>query len=82
MDSLTILFLVGTLGLYLIQFFMDRKDPKVELKIFTLLMGICSVCTIITDESLNTSTVGLLPIFPIIFVMLHTIIALVWSGRR
>lgn len=82
MDSLTILFLGGVLGLYLIQFFMDKNDPKAELKILTLLFGICSVCTILTDESLNTSEIGLLPLFPVIFVMLHTVLGLLWGTKR
>lgn len=78
MDSLTIMFLVGVIGLYLITFFVKKDKNVTELRLLTLLMGICSICTIITDTSLNQSEIGLLPIFPVIFIMLHVIINLAW----
>lgn len=79
MDSLTIFSLAGVLGLYLLTFFTQKDKSITELRILTVLMGICAVCCILTDESLNASTIGLLPIFPTVFVMLHSIIALIWE---
>ena len=81
MDVLTILFLGLTIGLYLLIFFVPRERHVGELRLLTLLAGICAVCCIVTDSELNTSTIGLLPIFPVIFIMLHTIVNLGW-GRR
>lgn len=81
MDVLTIVFLTMTIGLYLLIFFVPKERHVVELRLLTLLSGICAVCCIITDTELNTSTIGLLPVFPVIFIMLHTIVNLGW-GRR
>ena len=80
MDVLTIVFLIMTIGLYLMIFFVPKERYVGELRLLTLLSGICAVCCIITDPELNTSTIGLLPIFPVVFIMLHTIISL--AGRR
>lgn len=79
MESLTILFLTCVLGLYILTYFMKDNKNLSEFRLLTLIMGICSVCTIITDESLNGSEIGLLPIFPVVFVMLHTVIGLIWQ---
>lgn len=79
MDALTIIFLIAVIGLYLLTFFVPKDRYIGELRLLTLLMGICAVCCIVTDTELNSSTIGMLPIFPVIFIMLHTLIGIIWS---
>lgn len=79
MDVLTIIFLIAAIGLYLLIFFVPKDKYLGELRLLTLLMSICAICCVVTDPELNQSTIGLLPIFPILFIMLHTLINLIWG---
>lgn len=79
METLTLLFLGCVLGLYILMYFLKDDKKMGEFRLLTLVMGVCSICTIITDESLNGTEIGLLPIFPVVFIMFHTVVGLIWQ---
>lgn len=76
MEDLTILFFLLMIGVYLIQLILKKAEKSFELVMCTILFAICSICCIITDDTLRGDTIGLLPIFPTVFIMLHSIVRL------
>ena len=76
MDDLTLLFFLLMIGIYLLQLILSKSERGNEIRMITILFAICSVCCIITDESLKGDTIGLLPLFPSVFILLHSIVGL------
>lgn len=76
MDDFTLLFFLLMIGIYLLQLVLNKSDRGNEIRMITILFAICSICCIITDESLREDTIGLLPLFPSIFILGHSVVGL------
>lgn len=70
------LFFLLMIGVYMINLILAKSERAMELKMCTILFAICSICCVITDESLKGDTIGLLPLFPSVFILLHSIVGL------
>ncbi len=77
MEELTMIFMGATMVVYLVSILYNRKG--VELTLLTLILGACSICTILTDESINGDMIGLLTLFPVLFAVLQSVIKLIWG---
>lgn len=76
MEDLTILFFLLMIGTYLLQVFLKKTERNLELKMCTILFSICAICCIVTDDTLAEAELGYLPIFPSVFILLHSIVGL------
>lgn len=76
MEDLTILFFLLMIGTYLLQMFLKKTDRNMEIRMCTIILSICAICSIITDDSLMAEELGYLPIFPSVFILLHSIVGL------
>lgn len=78
MENLTLMFVVGTVIVYMIQVLLTKRQG-IELPAFTLVLGICAIATILTDETIKGDMIGLLILFPVIFAILQSIIKIIWG---
>lgn len=76
MNDLTLLFFMLTIGVYLLSLFLKNTDRADEVRMCNITLGICAICCILTDESLKGSEIGLLPLFPTVFILAHSIVGL------
>lgn len=76
MQELTLLFFLLMIGVYLLQILTKRTDKRNEMIFLTILMSICAISCIVMDEDCTTDMIGMLPIFPSVFILLHSIIGL------
>lgn len=76
MQELTLLFFLLMIGVYILQILMKRTDRRNEMIYLTILMSICAISCIVMDEECTTDMIGMLPIFPSVFILLHSIIGL------
>lgn len=76
MDELTLLFFLLMIGIYILQLILLKSEHTMEIKMCTILFAICSICCVLTDETLQGDTIGLLPLFPSVFILLHSIVGL------
>ena len=76
MQELTLLFFLLMIGVYLLQILTKRSDRRNEMIFLTILMSICAISCIVMDEDCTTDMIGMLPIFPSVFILLHSIIGL------
>ncbi len=76
MQDLTLLFFLLMIGVYILQILMKRTDRRNEMIYLTILMSICAISCIVMDEDCTTDMIGMLPIFPSVFILLHSIIGL------
>jgi len=76
MDDLTLLFFMLTIGVYVLSLFVKNIDRADEVRLCTMMLSICAICCIVTDDSLMTDEIGLLPIFPTVFIMAHSVVGL------
>lgn len=76
MQELTLLFFLLMIGVYLLQILTKRTDKRNEMIFLTILMSICAISCIVLDEDCTTDMIGMLPIFPSVFILLHSIIGL------
>lgn len=79
MNDLTVLFFLLMIGIYLLQLILKKSDRAMEWGMCTILFSICAICCILTDSSLREENIGFLPIFPAIFILLHSIVGLTKS---
>lgn len=76
MNDLTLLFFMLTIGVYVLSLFVKNIDRADEVRLCTMMLSICAICCIVTDDSLMTDEIGLLPIFPTVFIMAHSVVGL------
>ena len=77
MNELTMLFFLLTIGVYVLSLFIRNNDRADEVKICTMMLSICAICCIVTDSELMGDEVGLLPIFPTVFILAHSVVGLI-----
>ena len=70
------MFFLLMIGVYILQILMKRTDRRNEMIYLTILMSICAISCIVMDEDCTTDIIGMLPIFPSVFILLHSIIGL------
>lgn len=70
------MFFLLMIGVYLLQILTKRTDKRNEMIFLTILMSICAISCIVLDEDCTTDMIGMLPIFPSVFILLHSIIGL------
>lgn len=76
MQDITLLFFLLMIGVYLLQILMRNAEKRNDMVFLTILMSICAVSCIVMDEDCTTDIIGMLPIFPSVFILLHSIIGL------
>lgn len=76
MQDLTLLFFLLMIGVYLLQILSRRAEKRNEMIFLTILMSICAISCILMDEECTSDMIGMLPIFPSVFILLHSIIGL------
>ena len=76
MNELTLIFMAGAFILYIVSMFTKRMGS--ESNFLILIFCMCSICAILTDDSINADMVGMLTLFPVLFIMLHSIIKIIW----
>lgn len=70
------IFMVATFIVYIIASLYRRTGE--EMNLLTLVLGICSIAAILTDETIKNDMIGLLTLFPIVFMVLQSIIKMIW----
>lgn len=79
MEDLTLLFFLLMIGFYILSMLMKKSGRAGELLMGTFLLSICSIVCILTDETLMQDIKTTIPIFPSVFILLHTIINSIWK---
>lgn len=79
MEDLTLLFFLLMIGFYILQMILKKSGHASELQFATLLLSICAIVCILTDESLMLDVKTTIPIFPSVFILLHTIVSMIWK---
>jgi len=79
MEDLTLLFFLLMIGFYILQMILKKSGRASELQFATLLLSICAIVCILTDESLMLDVKTTIPIFPSVFILLHTIVSMIWK---
>lgn len=80
MQELSIILLIVPMALFIIRFVVK----KVEINWLTFITGICGICALLIDESLETQTM-VIAIMPLILVTMFSaleIMGLVRGGKR
>ena len=79
MEDLTQLFFLLMMGFYILQIILKKSGRAAELQFATILLSICSIVCILTDESLMLDIKTTIPIFPSVFILAHTIVNMLWK---
>lgn len=79
MEDLTLLFFLLMIGFYILSMLLKKSGRAGELMMGTLLVSICAIVCILTDSSLMQDVKTTIPIFPSVFILLHTIINMIWK---
>ena len=78
MQDLTLIFMLGTVVLYIVTVLSRRYGRYNEMNYLTIILAICSISTILLDDTVNGDTAGLLTLFPVVFILLQCIIKMIW----
>ena len=70
------LFFLLMIGVYVLSLVIRNNDRAEEIKICTMMLAICAICCIVTDGELMGDEIGLLPLFPAIFILAHSVVGL------
>ena len=73
MNDLTLLFFMLTIGVYVLSLFVKNLDRGDEVRLCNMMLAICAICCIVTDSDLMGDEIGLLPLFPVIFILAHSV---------
>lgn len=79
MEDLTLLFFLLMIGFYILQLLLKKSGRAGELIMGTFLLSICAIVCILTDDSLMQDVKTTIPIFPSVFILLHSIVNLIWK---
>lgn len=79
MEELTLIFFLLMIGFYILNLLLKKSGYGTELIMATILMSICAIACILTDETLMLDVQSTLPIFPSVFILLHSIVNLIWK---
>ena len=79
MEELTLIFFLLMIGFYILNLLLKKSGHGAELIMATILMSICSIACILTDDTLMQDVQSTLPIFPSVFILLHSIVNLIWK---
>lgn len=78
MQELTLIFMLGTVFLYVASVLTRRYGNYNEMNYLTIILGICSISAILLDDTVNGDMLGLMTLFPIVFILLQSIIRMIW----
>lgn len=67
------------IGFYILQLLLKKSGRAGELIMGTFLLSICAIVCILTDDSLMQDVKTTIPIFPSVFILLHSIVNLIWK---
>ena len=79
MEELTLIFFLLMIGFYILNLLLKKSGHGTELIMATILMSICAIACILTDDTLMLDVQSTLPIFPSVFILLHSIVNLIWK---